>query len=156
MFYSDDEVKIKRASETSSKKAIPKASSRRHSPEGREREFPTTKVSSSKSAAMAGGDDRAATYYGAGPPRCPPNATRDFHYSVPDHHFRSGSSSSRQSRNSSNSSSNYHSPHVSPLIILKFIFELACDNALYQNCSFMTGLYLVEKRLSKFEKLRAK
>ena len=114
MFYSDDEVEIKRAasSETAaSKKAIPKANSRRQSPEGREREFPTTKAK--PTAKMAGGDDqRAAPYYGAGP-RCPPNPARDFHYSVPEHHFRSGSSSSRQSRNSSNSSSNYHSPHVS-------------------------------------------
>ena len=79
----------------------------RHSPEGREREFPTTKV-----AKMGGADDR--TYYGA-TPRCPPNPnaapSRDFHYNVPDH-FRSGSASSRQSRNSSSASSNYHSPHV--------------------------------------------
>jgi hypothetical protein len=84
---------------------------------------------------MGGADDRSTSYYG-GPqgPRCGPpssagsvgqgGSSRDFHYVTgPDHHFRSGSSSSRQSRNSSSTgSSNYHSPHVVPSSAGKNIF----------------------------------
>ncbi len=82
----------------------------RKSPDGKDREFPTTKANQNTNRKMGGADDRS--YYGT--TRAPPPTARDYHYGggaggMPaDHHFRSGSSSSRQSRNSSSASSNYH------------------------------------------------
>lgn len=82
--------------DTEVRKAASQVKKRRNSPEGLDREFPATKVK------MGGGEEQ--NYYRAGPQQqraCPPPSSagsRDYHY-VSDHHFRSGSSSSRQSRN---------------------------------------------------------
>ena len=86
-----NETEVRNA--TTASAAAAKVKKRRNSPEGLDREFPATKVNN-----MGGGEEQ--NYYRAGPRACPPTSSgsRDYHY-VSDHHFRSGSSSSRQSRN---------------------------------------------------------
>jgi len=113
--------------------------SSRQSPEGREREFPSTRIGGSQGAGqrqpkgeptMGGGDDRY--YHGTGHASGQTSAnvrcvgpSRDFHYTVQDHHgggssssgYRtassSGSSRAGSSRQEAAPSGYHHSPHVS-------------------------------------------
>ena len=89
------ETQVRKAASTASPAAL-QTKKRRNAREGLGREFRAAKVK------VRGGEEQ--DYDGAGAQQqraCPPPSSagsRDYHY-VSDHHFRSGSSSSRQSRN---------------------------------------------------------